>query len=171
MPTAQVPPQTITLVGMPGVGKSTVGALLAEHFGLAFRDTDLSIEAREGQILQAIVDRVGTPRFREIEEEVLLAEPLAGAVVSTGGSVVYSDPVMRRLRSAGPVVYLQADLATLEQRVAGNPLRGIARGPDQSYADVLAEREPLYASYADVTVDASSGSAADVAETIRRTLA
>ena len=162
--------KTISLIGMPGAGKSTVGVILAKRTGLAFTDTDLAIQVREGEILQDIVDRVGNPRFREIEEEVLLAVPLDDAVVSTGGSVIYSDAVMRRLRDAGPVVYLAADLATLEARVAANPLRGIARGAGQSYADVYAERCPLYERYADITVDAAAGSADAVADAIFRAL-
>jgi len=162
--------QTISLIGMPGAGKSTVGVILAKRTGLAFTDTDLAIQVREGEILQDIVDRVGNPRFREIEEEVLLEVPLDDAVVSTGGSVIYSDAVMQRLRAAGPVVYLAADLATLEARVAANPLRGIARGAGQSYADVYAERCPLYEQYASIIVDATAGNADAVADAIYRAL-
>lgn len=165
------PYRTVSLVGMPGAGKSTVGVILAKRCGLGFCDTDLAIQVREGAMLQDIVDAVGTPRFREIEEQVLLAVPVDGAVVSTGGSVVYSDPVMQRLRAAGPVVYLEADLATLEERVAANPQRGIARAEGQSFADVLAERRPLYERYADVTVDAAGGGADAVAARIQHALA
>lgn len=170
MPPSDRNHRTISLIGMPGAGKSTVGVILAKRTGLAFTDTDLAIQVREGEILQDIVDRVGNPRFREIEEEVLLAVPLDDAVVSTGGSVIYSDAVMQRLRAAGPVVYLAADLATLEARVAANPLRGIARGAGQTYADVYAERCPLYEHYADITVDAAAGNADAVADAIFRAL-
>jgi shikimate kinase len=91
-------------------------------------------------------------------------------IVSTGGSVVYSAPAMQRLCSAGPVVYLAADLATLEQRVAAAPLRGIASDRQQTYAQVFAERTPLYHRYADLTVDAAAGSADEVADRILRQL-
>lgn len=159
-------PTTINLVGMPGAGKSTVGVILAKLTGLAFTDTDLSIQLREDATLQEIVDTRGNAVFRRIEEEVLLAVDLERAVISTGGSVIYSETVMRRLAEAGPVVYLHADLETLEARVAAAPLRGIAREGAQSYADVYAERTPLYAHYADLTVDASAGSADQVAALI-----
>jgi shikimate kinase len=159
-------PSTISLIGMPGAGKSTVGVILAKLAGLAFTDTDLAIQLREDATLQDIVDRRGNRVFRRIEEEVLLNIDLAQAVISTGGSVVYSVPVMERLRSAGPVVYLHADLATLEARIAAAPLRGIAREGNQSFADVYAERGPLYERYADVTVDATCGSADHVAALI-----
>ena len=64
--------RTISLIGMPGAGKSTVGVILAKRTGLAFTDTDLAIQVREGEILQDIVDRVGNPRFREIEESLII---------------------------------------------------------------------------------------------------
>jgi len=149
---------TINLIGMPGAGKSTVGVLLAKLTGLRFTDTDLEIQVREAATLQQILERDGYRRLRAIEQEVLLAIPLDKAVISTGGSVVYSEPAMRRLQAAGPTVYLAADLSTLEQRVAAAPLRGIASNSGDSFAQVYAERTPLYRRYADLTVDAAAHS-------------
>ena len=154
---------TISLIGMPGVGKSTMGVVLAKLMGLDFLDTDLSIQSREGRTLQDILEEHGHLQLRQIEEEVLLEVPLDERVVATGGSVVYSETAMRRLLAAGPVVYLRADLGTLEQRVAANPLRGIASDADQTFADIFAERTPLYERYATLTVDAVAGSADAVA--------
>ncbi|MDP5054175.1 MAG: shikimate kinase [Congregibacter sp.] len=158
--------QTISLIGMPGVGKSTVGVILAKLIGLEFTDTDLSIQAREGMTLQDIVDSEGPLHLRSVEEAVLLSEHLEGRVLATGGSVIYSDAIMQRLRAAGPVVYLRADLATVERRVAANPVRGIASGPDQTFEDIYRERTPLYARYASHTVDAVGGSADAIAALI-----
>lgn len=158
--------QTISLIGMPGVGKSTVGVILAKLIGLEFTDTDLSIQAREGRTLQDIVDSDGHLRLRSIEESVLLSEHVEGRVLATGGSVIYSDAIMERLRAAGPVVYLRADVATLEQRVAANPARGIASGADQSFEDIYNERTPLYEQFASHTVDAVAGSADAIAAVI-----
>ncbi len=159
-------PTTISLTGMPGAGKSTVGVILAKLTGLRFADTDLDIQVRENATLQTILERHGYRYLRAVEQEVLLDIPLGHAIISTGGSVVYSESVMRRLRSAGPVVYLKTDLATLERRVASGPLRGIASGEGHSYADIFAERTPLYERYADVTVDADGGNADQVAADI-----
>lgn len=161
---------TISLIGMPGVGKSTVGVILAKLCGLGFCDTDLAIQQRRGASLQEILEQHGNQGFRRIEEEVLLDVSLAEAVVSTGGSVIFSDAVMDRLKRAGPIVYLQADIATLEQRVAANPLRGIAREGSQTYGDVYAERCPIYQRYADITVNAAAGSADQVAAAIHDAL-
>ncbi len=170
MTRADVPHHTISLIGMPGAGKSTVGVILAKRCGLGFCDTDLAIQQREGESLQEILEKQGNSGFRRIEQQVLLEVSLDDAVVSTGGSVIFSDAAMRRLKAAGPVAYLSADIATLEQRIAVNPLRGIARDDSQTYADVYAERCPLYEHYADVTVDATAGSADDVAAAIQSAL-
>lgn len=162
---------TISLIGMPGAGKSTTGVLLAKLTGLRFVDTDLDIQVRAKATLQQLLERDGYLRLRALEQEVLLGIELEDAIIATGGSVVYSAAVMRRLREAGPVVYLEADLATLQRRVAAAPCRGIACAAEQGYADIFAERTPLYRRYADVTVDASGGSPDSVAAAILQALA
>ncbi|MFT7288905.1 MAG: shikimate kinase [Halieaceae bacterium] len=161
---------TISLIGMPGVGKSTVGVLLAKLIGLEFTDTDLSIQAREGRTLQEILESDGHLRLRGIEEAVLLDVPLQSRVVATGGSVVYSAATMQRLRAAGPVVYLRADVDTLLHRVSANPERGIASDGSQSFEDIYAERTPLYERFATHTVDAIGGSADAIATLIVQAL-
>ena len=157
---------SIVLIGMPGAGKSTVGVILAKLTGLRFLDTDLDIQCQEQATLQAIIEARGHLALRAIEERVLLELPLDHAVVSTGGSAVYSEEAMRRLRRAGPTVYLRANLPLLEQRVAATPDRGIASDAAQSFAEVFTERTPLYRRYADHTVDADLGSADEVAAAI-----
>jgi len=159
-------PDTISLIGMPGAGKSTTGVLLAKLCGLRFVDTDLDIQVHAGATLQQILERDGHLQLRTLEQEVLLGVDLAGAVIATGGSVPYSDAAMQRLKTAGPVIYLEADLATLERRVAAAPLRGIASDSDQSFADIFAERTPLYRQYSDLCVDAAGDSPEAVAATI-----
>ena len=161
---------TVSLIGMPGVGKSTVGVLLAKHLGLGFIDTDLHIQQREGCTLQDFLDAQDYLALRRVEEEILLGLELADAVISTGGSVVYSEGAMARLAATGPVVYLCADLPTLTSRVAAAPLRGIASDPRHSFAEVFAERTPLYAQHADITVDTAGATPAQVAEEIVQAL-
>jgi len=162
--------QTVSLIGMPGVGKSTVGVILAKLIGLEFTDTDVAIQTREQRTLQQIVDTDGHEVLRRIEEEVLLKVPLDGHVAATGGSVVYSPRIMERLCALGPVVYLKADVATLEERVSANPDRGIAKSPGQTFEDIYNERTPLYERYASHTVDAVSGTADAVAALIVQAL-
>jgi len=166
-----MPATTISLIGMPGAGKSTIGVVLAKFSGLRFVDTDLNIQVQAGATLQQILDSKGYQYLRSLEKEVLLGIELDEAIIATGGSVVYSEVVMRQLTTAGPVVYLEADLATLQQRVATAPLRGIACAAGQEFADIFAERTPLYKRYADLIVDASAGTPETVATMILQALA
>jgi shikimate kinase len=141
---------------MPGAGKSTVGVLLAKLTGLAFNDTDLAIQVAASATLQEIVDSRGHLALRAIEQDILLAVPLENSVIATGGSVVYSDVVMQRLRRAGPAIYLKVDLETLSRRVATAPPRGIASCAGVSYADVFHERTPRYERFADIIVESGN---------------
>ncbi len=143
---------TISLIGMPGAGKSTIGVLLAKQLGLSFVDSDLIIQVRHDATLQDIVDRHGHLQLRQYEDEVLLDIPLAHTLIATGGSAVYSDAGMRRLRAAGPVIFVDVPLPVLLERIDNEDARGIARAPDQDFASVFEERMPLYQRHADITV-------------------
>lgn len=145
--------RTVSLIGMPGAGKSTIGVLLAKRLGFNFVDTDLLIQVRRGEPLQATVDALGFEAFCALEESVLLDTELTGYLVATGGSVVYSDRVMQRLAAAGPVVFLDVPLPVLSQRVEAQPDRGIAFGPGQTLEDVYRERRPLYQRHAGISID------------------
>lgn len=142
----------ITLIGMPGAGKSTVGVLLSKRLALDFLDSDLAIQVHEGRTLQQILDREGYLRLREIEESVLLGLDPHNRVIATGGSAVYSDRAMRHLKSASHVVYLELPLAQLRRRIHDYDTRGIARRPEQSFEELFEERTTLYHRYADITV-------------------
>ena len=166
-----MPATTISLIGMPGAGKSTIGVVLAKLSGLRFVDTDLDIQVAIGATLQQILDSKGHLYLRSVEQEVVLGVALEDAIIATGGSVVYSEAVMEKLKTAGPVVYLEADLASLQQRVAAAPLRGIACAAGESFADIFTQRTPLYKHYADLVVDATAGTPETVATTILQALA
>jgi len=143
----------IVLVGMPGAGKSTVGVILAKLASLGFVDTDVLIQASERRSLQSIIDSQGYMALREIEERVLLGLECRCHVIATGGSAVYSPAAMAHLAVDGVIVFLDVDLATLESRALDLGRRGIAKRPDQSFAELFEERRKLYEAYADVTVE------------------
>jgi 5-deoxy-5-amino-3-dehydroquinate synthase len=139
-----------------GVGKSTVGQTLARRRGWDFLDSDARIEARTGRTVAEIWAGEGEPAFRRLESEVL-AEALAAerpAVVAAAGGVVLDPSNRARLRDCEAVVWLRARPETLVPRVATGTHRPLL---DTNAAGVLsrlaAEREPLYAEVADVTVD------------------
>ena len=148
--------KSIVLIGMPGAGKSTIGILLAKELGLDFIDTDISIQVRWGETLQQITDESGYMVLRDYEEQVLLSENIDHKVVATGGSAVYSDAGMARLKASATVIFLDVSLPALQQRVTNFDTRGIARRPEQSFEDLFAERSLLYQRYADIRIDCSN---------------
>lgn len=145
----------VVLIGMPGSGKSTVGVILARLTSRDFVDTDLLIQTAAGRPLQEIVDHEGYLALRRVEEEVLLGITCRRHVIATGGSAAYSRRAMDHLSSDGVVVFLDADIATLESRVQDFARRGLAKRADQTFADLFAERLPLYREYADITIGCS----------------
>ena len=137
---------------MPGAGKSTIGVLLAKALSRDFVDTDLLIQAAEGRGLQEMIDSDGLDDFLAIEERHILALNAHGAVIATGGSVVYSEEAMRHLKLNGTVVYLQLPLSDLEARITDMDSRGVVIAPWQSLTDLYHERLPLYEHFADITI-------------------
>jgi shikimate kinase len=157
---------TISLIGMPGAGKSTIGVLLAKELGLSFTDSDLVIQVRHGASLQTLLDQFGHLQLRQYEEEVLLDLALTQTLLATGGSAVYSEAAMRRLRAAGPVVFIDVPLHILETRIDNEATRGIARQPGQTFADVYRERWPLYQRHADLSIDTAELTAQEMVRTL-----
>ena len=145
--------KNIVLIGMPGVGKSTVGVLLAKRLRYAFLDTDIYIQTRQGQSLQEIIASRGATGFCDLEEQHLLSISLKAHVIATGGSVVYSHKAMQHLRRHGFVVHLDLNCAKLTKRLDDIEQRGVVIAPGQAIDDLYAERDILYRKYADVTIE------------------
>lgn len=144
---------SVVLIGMPGAGKTTLGRALAERRGRPFVDTDRLIEQLQGRSLQGLLDELGYQKLRDLEAGAIVQAVLPeAAVIATGGSVVYREEAMRRLRQEGDCVYLEISLATVEARVKNLLSRGFSRAPGQSLVDVFEERQSLYRRYADHTI-------------------
>jgi shikimate kinase len=146
------PRSNLVLIGMPGSGKSTIGIILAKRTSHDFMDTDVLIQSVEHRSLQDIMDKEGYLRLREIEARVLQTIQVRNHVISTGGSAVYSDAAMQHLKQQGTCVYLDVSVETLRSRITDYETRGIAKRPEQSFADLFAERTELYRKYADITI-------------------
>ncbi|MFP5239559.1 MAG: homoserine kinase [Acidobacteriota bacterium] len=144
--------QCVSLIGIAGAGKSTLGEALAARLDWAHLDTDRLIESTWGQPLQTILDERGLPGFLAVEEAVVSTLGVKRTVVSTGGSVVYSKAAMARLKSLGPVIHLRIELDTFLERVRDASGRAFVRPAGLSLADVYAEREPLYLAACDFHV-------------------
>jgi shikimate kinase len=145
--------RNIVLIGMPGVGKSTVGVLLAKALGRYFLDTDVFIQAEQGRSLQEIIDADGLAAFCKIEADYTACIDLTNAVIATGGSVVYSERAMRSLAERGVIVHLDLPVERIEQRLANLPTRGVVMEKGQTIRSLYDQREPLYRKYAQITID------------------
>ena len=144
----------VTLIGMPGSGKSTIGVLLAKLLGLDFVDTDILIQTREGALLQDVLDRRGVDGFLELEADVLCSLSFPdGAVMAPGGSCVAHRRAMEHLKELGSVVYIKLPYEAVEPRITNLDTRGIAFRPGETLRDIYDVRTPLYEKYADITVE------------------
>lgn len=143
----------IVLIGMPGVGKSTSGVILAKVMGYEFIDSDLLIQKREHKKLAQIIEERGVEGFWQVENEVNSAIEVEGAVIATGGSAIYGKEAMEHLHEIGTVVYLHASYRTLERRLRNLKSRGVTLREGQTLKDLYEERVPLYQKYADFVVE------------------
>lgn len=136
--------KSIALVGLPGVGKSTVGRRLADRLGLPFADSDAEIEAAEGRSVAAIFAEAGEAHFRECERRAIawLVEGPAKVIATGGGAFV--DPDSRALLlERCLVVWLDGEPALLAGRTEGRPM--LAGDPEAALFRLAAERNPVYA--------------------------
>ncbi|MEI3177104.1 MAG: shikimate kinase [Lachnospiraceae bacterium] len=144
--------KNIVLIGMPGVGKSTAGVVLAKVLGYEFIDADLIIQQQEGKLLREIIAEVGTDGFIKVENRVNSQIEVEKSVIATGGSVVYGKEAMQHLREIGTVVYLKVSYDILEKRLHDIKGRGVVLKDGQDLRGLYEERVPLYEKYADITV-------------------
>lgn len=160
----------ITLIGMPGVGKSTVGHALARRLEWGFVDTDHLIESVYGTVLQNIADALDKETFLDVEATVVASLRARRIVVATGGSVVYRAAAMEQLRAMGPVVHLEAPLPLILERIARNPERGLAIAPGQTIEDIFHERQALYTQYAVCNIPVEALTPSECVEAVLRAL-
>ena len=163
----EIPRPCISIIGMAGAGKSTVGQALAQTLGWAFMDSDYLMEALYGSRLQGVTDELSKEAFLDLEACVVGSVRAARTVLATGGSVVYREAAMRHLASLGPVVHLEVPLALIEERIARNPERGLAIAPGQTLRGLFEEREALYRRYAGLHCPAAGRTPQQCAEWIR----
>lgn len=162
--------KNIVLIGMPCSGKSTVGPLIAKTIGYGFIDSDIAIQTSENALLAKIIAKEGQDGFLQIENRVNVSLSEENrCVISTGGSVVYCDEAMERLKESGVVVYLKVSFSEIARRL-GNILlsRGVIIRKGESLFDLYAERTPLYEKYADFTVDCEGQTVEETVHTVCR---
>lgn len=146
----------IFLVGLMGAGKTTVGRLLAKHYGCAFRDSDHEIETRTGVKIPVIFEIEGEAGFRKREEAAIAdLTALSGVVLATGGGAVLSAANRERLRGNGVVVYLRGTPEHLYERTRHDRNRPLLQTDDplEKLRELYRVRDPLYREVADIVVD------------------
>jgi shikimate kinase len=159
----------ISLIGLPGAGKSTVGRQLARRLQLPFFDSDHVIEQRLGCSIREYFEREGEDRFRDLEASVIDELTLSpAAILSTGGGVVLRPENRRNLHSRTQVVYLNSSPDELFRRLRhdrSRPLLQVA-DPLQRLRDLHAQRDPLYRETAKFQIDTGRPSVATLVNTI-----
>ena len=145
--------RNIVLVGMPAVGKSTLGVLLAKRLRYNFMDTDIAIQVENDGTLAELIAAQGNDALLAMESAVCSAVKPSRCVIATGGGAVYSAPAMENLRTTGPVVYLYAPFDEVARRVGDVVARGVVMPEGYTFRDLYDERCSLYERWADVRVD------------------
>lgn len=159
----------IFLVGLMGAGKTTVGRLLAKHYGCAFRDSDHEIEARTGVKIPVIFEIEGEAGFRKREESVIAdLTALSGVVLATGGGAVLSPANREKLGGNGLVVYLRGSPEHLYERTRHDRNRPLLQtdNPLEKLRELYRLRDPLYCEVADIVVDTGRQSVAGMARAL-----
>ncbi|MBT9505988.1 shikimate kinase [Rhodoferax sp.] len=159
----------LSLIGLPGCGKSTVGRQLARRLQLPFLDSDHVIEQQLGCSIREYFEREGEDRFRDVEESVIdqLTQNSKG-VLSTGGGVVLRPNNRKNLRERGQVIYLNSSPDELFRRLrhdVNRPLLQVA-DPLARLRDLHAHRDPLYRETANFVIETGRPSVATLVNMI-----
>jgi shikimate kinase len=158
----------IILTGFMGTGKTAVGREVARRLGRPFVDTDALVEQDAGLAIAEIFAQFGEGHFRTLERAAIArACSVADAVIATGGGAMLDPENQARMKAAGHVICLAADVDTILRRTDENTRRPLLRGENarERVSALLAERADAYAA-ADRRVDTSGRSVAEVADAV-----
>jgi shikimate dehydrogenase len=163
----------IVLIGMRGSGKTTVGRILAQKLGRELVEMDELIVRKAGLSIPEIVEKYGWSKFRELEEEITSEVARRDNIINaSGGGVVTREKNIKALKKNGLLVWLQASVDTLLQRIGEDSQRPllVARTPRGDMEMTLAERKPLYQKAADLAIDTENKTPEEVAKAIMKLL-
>ena len=163
----------IVLIGYRGAGKSSVARELARRLGWEWIDADVECERQAGRSISEIFAEGGEASFRELESQVLveLVRRQQTVLAAGGGAVLRADN-RALLVSAGKVVWLKADAATIHRRIAADETTAArrpnltAQGGEREIVETLAQRMPLYRQCANLEIDTEDKTPAEIADEI-----
>lgn len=125
------------MIGIPAVGKSTVGLILATEIGLGFQDTDILIQTNEKMTLAEIIHSNGIRAFLDVEGKYTESLDCNNQIIATGGSVIYRESAMAHLAKISTIVYLVVDLSVLVNRLSDLVSRWVDIDPGRGIDDRL----------------------------------
>ena len=149
--------KSISLIGMAGAGKSSIGKKLANYLKFDLIDSDQLIEANHNNPLQEILVENGIQEFKKIEEAAILSVEFNQTVLATGGSVIFSKKAMNYIKSNSLVIYLEVSFEDIMDRIPDFSNRGFVKEADQTIEHAFNERESIYREFADHIVTNNDG--------------
>jgi shikimate kinase len=152
-PVSMASKEGIVLIGMAGVGKSTVGLALARALGFNFTDLDEYIFEKGGKTVQEIIDNCGEDALINLEKARILELDIKRRVIAPGGSIIYNSELMDYLKKHTFLVYLNDSIENISRRLNNASSRGIVGLKRKSLREIYDERRPLYARYAVIIVE------------------
>lgn len=147
--------ENISLIGMAGCGKSTLGKALSKELNVDFLDTDNLIEEKHQLTLEQIKTKYGYQFLRSEEENVIMNITSTIKIISTGGSAIYSDKSMLHLSKFSKIIYLDTPFDIIKNRIENGEDRGLAVAPGTSIEDAYRERIVLYEQWGELKLDGS----------------
>ena len=145
--------RSISLIGMAGAGKSSLGKKIASRLDYNFVDSDSIIEAKQNMSLQKVLERNGVDKFKMIEEQVLLSVDFNQTILATGGSAIFSKSAMSYIKQNSSVIYIKTPYEKIVERVSDFSNRGFIKGNNQTVQEAFKEREIIYKDFADHIVE------------------
>ena len=149
--------KSISLIGMAGAGKSSIGKKLANYLKFDLIDSDQLIEANQNKSLQEILVDNGIKEFKKIEEAAILSVDFNQTVLATGGSAIFSKKAMNYIKSNSSVIYLEVTFEDIMDRIPDFSNRGFIKEANQTMKHAFNEREILYRDFADHIVTNNEG--------------
>ena len=161
----------ITLIGMPGSGKSTIGKMLADISKRRFVDLDILILEKEGRGHADILEKDGKEELLRLEEKYTLGIDLLNTVFSPGGSIVYSDLAMKKMERETEIFYFMLPVEEIKRRLGDKiDSRGIVGLKERGIKKLFQERDILYRKFSDKIIDCEGLSKKEIMESIQQFL-